>query len=68
VQPTLTLAEGIELGHAVVDGAARDSGGRALAIKGRVSEHHGLREPRQSVDLDVLVEPVGFELLVARLQ
>ena len=55
--PSLELAEGIELGCALTARVADDIGARALAIKGLVNEAHGLREPRPSADVDLLVEP-----------
>ncbi|GAB7002826.1 hypothetical protein JCM18899A_02970 [Nocardioides sp. AN3] len=63
----LELAEGIELGYALVARVAEDVGARLLAIKGRVNEAHGLRSPRDSVDVDVLVEPARHADLVAAL-
>jgi hypothetical protein len=61
-------AEGLDLGCAVVDRVARDLGVRVLAIKGPVAALHGLRPPRTSVDVDVLVEPARFGDVLARLQ
>ena len=43
---------------------ASGSGLSALAIKGPVAAHHGLRPPRISADLDVLVEPGRAQDLV----
>jgi hypothetical protein len=61
---SLDLTEGIELAYALVARVAEDLGVRALAIKGRVSEAHGLRTPRPSVDVDFLVEPARHGELV----
>ena len=61
----LRLSEGIELGYALVARIAEDIDARALAIKGQVNEAHSLRTPRESVDVDVLVEPDRFDDLVA---
>ena len=57
----LTLAEGVPLLHAMVARIARDHGVRALLIKGPVLAMQGLREPRQSGDVDVLCEPSGVD-------
>jgi hypothetical protein len=64
----LRHAEGIDLGYAVVDRVARDLGVRVLAIKGPVAALHGLRPPRTSVDVDMLVEPARFDEVLTRLQ
>ncbi len=53
----LALAEGVPLAHTLVDRVARDQGIRALLIKGPILAIQGLREPRQSGDVDVLCEP-----------
>lgn len=57
----LELVEAVLLGHALVARAAASRGVRALAIKGPVTEHFRLRSPRQSVDVDYLVEPGRFD-------
>ena len=57
----LTLAVGVPLLHAMVARIARDHGVRALLIKGPVLAMQGLREPRQSGDVDVLCEPSGVD-------
>jgi hypothetical protein len=64
---SLTLAEGVELGYALVTRAADDVGARVLVIKGLVNEAHGLREPHVSADVDVLVEPTRLQDVVAGL-
>lgn len=64
---SLQLAEGVELAYALTARVAEDIGARALAIKGRVSEAHGLRSPWTSGDADVLVEPTRVDDLVAAL-
>lgn len=51
------------LGYALVDRVARDLGIRCLAIKGPILEAQGLREPKQSVDVDVWVDPVDRDRL-----
>jgi hypothetical protein len=59
----LQLAEAVPLGYAVLAQVAEDVGVRMLAIKGPILALQGLRTPRQSVDIDVLVEPAGFAAL-----
>lgn len=56
------------LGHAWAQRAADEIGVRILVIKGPVPALHGLRPRRVSGDVDVLVEPAGFELFVTALQ
>ena len=56
--------EAVPLAHALVARAAQDLGLRALAIKGPVVAMQGLREPRTSADLDVLVHPRDLEPLL----
>ncbi len=56
----LDLDEGVPLGYALVARLAADHGIRALAIKGPTLSALGLRPPRQSLDVDVLVDPVEF--------
>lgn len=60
-QARLGLREGGQLAHAMVAHVAERAGIRALAIKGPVSDHYELREPRVSADADVLVEPGRFK-------
>jgi hypothetical protein len=64
----LTLAEGVPLAHAMVDRIAVDHGIRALLIKGPVLELQGLRQPRQSGDVDVMCEPSRVDELTDALQ
>lgn len=64
----LPLVDAVPLGYALVGELARDAGIRALAIKGPVPAHHGLREDRQSVDVDVLVEPLEFRPLLEAIE
>ncbi|SFB87236.1 hypothetical protein SAMN04487968_102105 [Nocardioides terrae] len=64
---TLELAEAVELGYVLVARVADNVGARALAIKGRVNEAHGLRAPRASADADVLVEPTRLDDVVTGL-
>ncbi|MFB9312314.1 nucleotidyltransferase family protein [Nocardioides plantarum] len=63
----LTLDEAVPLGYALVLRLAADLGVRALAIKGPVLAAHGLRDPRTSVDIDVLVDPATMPRLQAGL-
>ncbi len=65
---TLQQFEAIELAHALVAWAADRAGVRALAIKGLVATVHGLREAHASSDVDVLVEPAGFDALTRQLR
>lgn len=63
----LALAEAVPLASALVDHTASRAGVRTLLIKGASLEHHGLRPPRTSADVDVLVDPVGLDDLLAAL-
>ena len=63
----LTLAEGVPLVHAMVARIARDHDIKALLIKGPILEMQGLREPRESGDVDVLCDPAGVTALVDEL-
>jgi len=64
----LRLDEAVDLGYAVAARAAEDVGVRLLAIKGPVLATQGLRSPSPSVDIDVLVDPAGFDRVRARLE
>lgn len=55
--PRPTGAEAGLLLHALCERIACDTGTRVLAIKGPVVALHGLRAPRVSADIDVLVHP-----------
>ncbi|MFS0733998.1 nucleotidyltransferase family protein [Microbacterium sp. 1P10UB] len=59
----LSLAAAVELGHAWLQAAADRAGIRALLIKGPALHRHGLRPPRTSGDIDVLVDPAAFDEL-----
>ncbi|WP_374238050.1 nucleotidyltransferase family protein [Microbacterium sp. SS28] len=59
----LGLDEAVDLGHAWVQHVAAERGIRVIFIKGPSLQHHGLREPRRSSDVDVLVDPARFEEL-----
>ena len=64
----LSLGEGVLLGYALVAAVARKNDVRALAIKGPITEHHDLRPPRPSVDVDFLVDPRDARKLRAALE
>jgi hypothetical protein len=57
----LRLDEAVQLCTAWVDGLAESSGVRALILKGDTLARQGLRAPRVSADVDVLVEPSHFD-------
>lgn len=59
----LALHSGVELGHAWVQQLADDLGIRVLFLKGPALAHQGLRDEHVSSDVDVLVEPAGFDRL-----
>ncbi|WP_370692281.1 nucleotidyltransferase family protein [Nocardioides sp.] len=65
---SLQVEEAVPLGHALILRVAADSGVRALAIKGPVLALQGLRPPKTSVDIDVLVDPVKMWILQAALE
>jgi hypothetical protein len=57
------LSEAVPLAHALVARVADDLDVRLLFIKGPVAAAQGLREPRDSVDVDALVDPARRSLL-----
>lgn len=57
----LTGAEAMELLYVLTADVARRTDARALAIKGSVLGAQGLRAPRVSADIDVLVHPDEME-------
>lgn len=57
----LSLRSGVELAHAWVQDVADGLGIRVLFIKGPTLSRQGLRAERTSSDVDVLVEPAGFD-------
>src|SRR4051794_9236076 len=59
----LDLAEAVPLLHGVVDEVARRRGVRILFIKGPILGQQGLRNAHASIDVDVLVDPAGFDEL-----
>ena len=64
---TLTWEEWVATAHCLVNRALDDVGARGLFIKGPLLTAQGLREPHQSVDVDVLVEPDRLQHLLDRL-
>ena len=63
----MAVDEAVELLAAVLDRVGRSTGRRVLLIKGAATEAHGLRSPRTSADLDVLVARAEWEDVVAAL-
>lgn len=68
VRGGLELAEAVGLLHTLVARVLGESGVRALFIKGPILAMQGLRPERQSVDVDVLVDPSMFEVAQAILR
>ncbi|SMH34700.1 Uncharacterised nucleotidyltransferase [Rathayibacter oskolensis] len=65
--PTLLLAEAVPLASALAAEIARTEGIRLLCIKGPSAAILGLREPRVSSDVDVLVDPAQWDAFVDQL-
>lgn len=63
----MEVDEAVELLASVVDRVGRTSNRRVLLIKGAATEAHGLRAPRTSADLDVLVARTDWEPVVEAL-
>jgi|GEM_PF-1272950 len=61
---TLRLDESVALAGALTQFVARSHGIRMLVIKGAPAEEMGLRPPRASSDVDVLVEPARAAELI----
>ncbi len=61
------LAEAVPLAHALVARLAADHDVRVLFLKGPVAAAQGLRAPRDSVDVDALVDPARRSVLAERL-
>jgi hypothetical protein len=57
----LSHREGVELASAWAQHLARSRGIRLLLIKGDALYRYGLRAPRASADVDLLVEPARFD-------
>jgi hypothetical protein len=64
----LALEEAVELGYALIARVAETAGVRALGVKGPILAIQGLREPTQSVDVDVLVDPNQFDAMRSALE
>lgn len=65
----LRLEDAVPLGYALVSRVARDSGVRALGIKGPVAVEQRLRPADHvPVDVDVWVDPAGVDEFSARLK
>lgn len=64
----LPLRDAIELASALCAVTARDNEVRTLLIKGLVANAHRLRGPYQPSDVDVMVEPSGFDKFVSALE
>jgi hypothetical protein len=61
----LPLGVASALVAALVQEVAARTTARTLLVKGRVADHFGLRPPRTSADVDVLVEPSRYPQVVA---
>ncbi|WP_062071325.1 nucleotidyltransferase family protein [Demequina sediminicola] len=61
---TLPLPVATALATAMCADGATQLGSRLLLIKGRSVEHYGLRRPRMSADIDILLQPVEAEQFV----
>ena len=64
----LTISEAVLLAHTMVQGISNSLGIRLFFIKGPASMLQGLREPRISADVDVLVDPLALEHLLRALR
>ena len=67
-ETALSTPEAVLLAHALVARLADDAGARVLFIKGPTAVAQGVRPPRPSSDVDVLVEPQSFEAVCAALE
>lgn len=63
----LDLDEGVLLGYALIARLAAERDIPVLGLKGPTLDRLGLRPPRQSIDVDVLVEPARFDDLLGAL-
>lgn len=64
---SISLDEAVDLAHAWLQQAAEARGIRVLFIKGPALHRQGLRSPRVSGDVDVLVEPARLREFCAHL-
>lgn len=67
-QATFSLSEANQLAHALLARIGRDTGIRALSIKGLVADRYRLRTPRVAADADVMVDPARFDEFCAALR
>lgn len=65
---SMEVDEAVELLAAVLDRVGRTTNRRVLLIKGAATEAHGLRTPRTSADLDVLVARSDWEPVLEALE
>lgn len=65
---SLPLSLGVQLAHAHVDALAEYRQVRVLFIKGPLATSQGLRQWKDSSDVDVLVDPEQFDALAEALQ
>ncbi|WP_461175032.1 nucleotidyltransferase family protein [Arthrobacter sp. Z1-9] len=64
----LSIPEGVLLGHALAARVAESLGIQALFIKGPASVIQGLRQPKTSADVDVIVAPSSLERMLQGLR
>lgn len=60
----LRIGDAVQLATALSQHVAHAAGIRTLVIKGPLAETQGLRPPRQSQDVDLLVDPARFDDLL----
>lgn len=66
--PRVSNADAVPLATALVEHVARRAGIRTLALKGPLAYDSGLRPPRASTDVDVLVSPNEADALITALE
>lgn len=64
----ISSAEAIPLAYALTARIAADQGIRLIGIKGVSLAHHGLRDPRISADIDMLLHPDDKDRFVAAME
>lgn len=67
-QVRISSAEAIPLAYALTARIAADHGIRLIGIKGVALAHHGLRDPRTSADIDMLLHPDDKDRFVAAME
>ena len=67
-QTELTMQDAVLLAHGLVARLAEQVGARVLFIKGPTAVAAGVRPPRPSSDVDVLVDPASFDALCAAIE